>query len=295
MKDTISRKARVLMSTQLLVMSFIFSGCSFFTPRASTVFEPAKEFSRTYEDIAPEEEHVIGRAVAARILGRYRVLNNASLNDYLARIGLTLAAKSSRPDPFAGYSFALLESDEVNAMATPSGFVFITTGLLRLLDDEDALASILAHEISHVTQRHGLQVIDPEHYGSYIQIGGVAASAIDCSGLTQQTAAAFSKAVGDVFDTLVFKGYSRQQEYEADQGARELLTKSGYRSSALNNVLGILSQTPGKTGGWFSTHPNPRERLTQLPAISTDSPNTHKGFEVRRTRFKEACKGAPIR
>ncbi len=270
-----------------VALSSILSACSLFAPRTSTVFEPTDEFARTYEDIAPEEEHVIGRAVAARILGRYKTYDDPLLNEYIVQIGRVLAASSERPDPYAGYSFAILDSDEVNAMATPSGFVFITTGLLRLVDDEDALASILAHEITHVTRRHGLQAIKPENYGSYAQMGGVALSAIDCSALTQQMAAAFSKAVGDVFDTLVSKGYSRQQEYEADKGATEVLNRSGYRRTGMNEALLALASTSGRSGGWFSTHPAPQDRLTQLGTTAADAPSSLAGFSARRTRFKE--------
>lgn len=270
-----------------VAISSILSACSFFTPRTPTVFEPTDEFARTYEDIAPEEEHVIGRAVAARILGRYKTYDDPFLNEYIAQVGRVLAASSERPDPFAGYSFAILDSDEVNAMATPSGFVFITTGLLRLVGDEDALASILAHEITHVTRRHGLQAIKPENYGSYAQVGGVALSAIDCSALTQQMAVAFSKAVGDVFDTLVSRGYSRQQEYEADLGATEVLNKSGYRGTGMNEALLALAGTSGQSGGWFSTHPAPQERLAQLGTSVSDAPASQAGFSARRMRFKE--------
>jgi predicted Zn-dependent protease len=278
---------RVVQIVCFVALSSILSACSLFTPRTPTVFEPTDEFARSYEDIAPEEEHVIGRAVAARILGRYKTYDDPILNEYIAQIGRVLAASSERPDPYAGYSFAILDSDEVNAMATPSGFVFITTGLLRLVDDEDALASILAHEITHVTRRHGLQAIKPENYGSYTQLGGVALSAIDCSALTQQMAAAFSKAVGDVFDTLVSRGYSRQQEYEADRGATEVLVKSGYRRTGMNEALLALAGTSSKSGGWFSTHPAPQQRLTQLGTTASDAPASQAGFSDRRARFKK--------
>lgn len=278
---------RIHKTACLLALSSLLSACSLFTPRTSTVFEPADEFARTHEDIAPEEEYVIGRAVAARILGRYKTYDDPALNDYIAQLGLVLAASSERPDPFAGYSFAILDSDEVNAMATPSGFIFVSTGLLRLVQDEDELASVLAHEITHVTRRHGLQAIKQENYGSYAQVGGVALSAVDCSALTQQMAAAFSKAVGDVFDTLVSRGYSRQQEYEADQGATEVLSKSGYQRSAMNATLLALAGTPNRSGGWFSTHPAPQERLTQLGTTAADTPSAQVGFSARSTRFKE--------
>ncbi len=64
-----------------------------------------------------------------------------------------------RPEIFAGYHFLVLDTDEVNAMAAPGGFIFVTKGLVKRCGDEETMAAILAHEIGHVAERHGLQSI----------------------------------------------------------------------------------------------------------------------------------------
>jgi predicted Zn-dependent protease len=278
-----------------LIVVGVVSGCSWFSPKVSSVFKPAQDFSRTYTEVSPEEEHVLGRAVAARILASFRPVQDTALTQYLTQVGAVLAARSGRPSLFAGYTFVVLDTDQVNAFATPSGYIFVTRGFLSLLRDEDEVAALLAHEISHVVLRHGLQAIRSEHYGSYVQVGTTAVSALDCSGIAQQLTAAFSGAVGDIFDTLLTTGYSREQEYEADQAAAALLARAGYASSALTSVLNHLVRLKeqggaASGGGWFATHPAPHERLVSLTPHLSESSSALSGKAKRDRRFWKRLK-----
>ena len=268
----------------------IASGCSVISPSNTTKFEVGDDFVKTYDQVSPEEENVIGRAVSAKILGKYKIYNNTELNNYLAKLGSILAAASDRPDPFTGYSFVVLDTDEINAMAAPGGYIFITKGLLSKVKDEDSLASVIAHEISHVVKRHGIQSINPKNFGTFIEAGGVLLSAIDCSGLSGQIALAFSKAVSDVLDALLVSGYSKEQEYEADQMALQILHKAGYKSSSIKQVLNELSSSKVKAGGWFSTHPTPEDRLSHLISHINDNKNSEPGFGARKSRFLKLVK-----
>lgn len=270
----------------------VATGCSWLSPKFSSVFKPAQDFTRSYTEISPEEEHVIGRAVAARILGAFRPVQDAALTQYLTQVGAVLAARSGRPNLFSGYTFVVLDTEQVNAFATPSGYIFVTRGFLSLLTDEDEVAALLAHEISHVVLRHGLQAIRSEHYGSYVQVGATSVSALDCSGVAQQLATAFSGAVGDILDRLLTTGYSREQEYDADQAAAALLARAGYSSSALTNVLNHLVRIkeqgwPTSGGGWFATHPAPHERLVSLSVHLVESTAARIGRSKRDRRFRK--------
>jgi predicted Zn-dependent protease len=269
----------------IVVVLSVTSGCSVIRPDSSSKFEVGNDFVKTYEQVSPEEENVIGRAVSAKILGKYKIYNNPKLNDYLAKLGSILAAASDRPDPYTGYSFVVLDTDEVNAMAAPGGYIFITKGLLSKIKDEDSLASVIAHEISHVVKRHGIQSINPKNYGTFVEVGGVLLSAIDCSGLSQQMTLAFSRAVSDVLNRLLVSGYSKEQEYEADQTALLILNKAGYKSSSIKNVLNELSASKVKSGGWFSTHPTPEDRIAHIGNDLSDTASSHAGFAVRNARF----------
>lgn len=84
------------------------------------------------EEITPEQEYYIGRSVAASILNKYKIYNNTKLNSYVTSIGTLLAMHSPRPEIFGGYHFTVLDSDEINAFATPGGFIFITRGMINM-------------------------------------------------------------------------------------------------------------------------------------------------------------------
>lgn len=255
----------------------------------SITFHPSKDFLKNAESMSGQEEDVIGRAVAARIFAAYKALSNQQLNNYLNRVGQTVVAASPRPETYAGYSFIVLDSDEINAMASPGGYIFITRGFLALLPDEDTLAAVLAHEITHVSKQHGLLAIKPGHFADYLQVGETFGSAVDCTGLSQQVMLAFKGAVADVFEALVVAGYSREQEYEADQGALYILEKAGYKPEALDTALKILQKYNFK-GGWFKTHPKPSDRIS---AISDKIPQVNsaaQGYLLRKDRYLKAIK-----
>ena len=122
----------------------------------------ANRIRKSAEDLDPSEEHFIGRAVAAAILAfpDYKLADAPKLNEYLNKIGSGIVASSDAVrHTFNGYHFAVLESTEINAFACPGGTVFITRGLIAKTESEDELAGVLAHEIAHVTNRHGLAAI----------------------------------------------------------------------------------------------------------------------------------------
>ena len=224
----------------LLVVALFCQACSVNAPTSppgagagEQVFKPGENFVRTWEDISPEEENNLGRAVAAQILSLFRESTSGELEEYLNKVGGVVAASSDRPETYAGYSFVLLESDEVNAFSAPGGIVFITRGFLKLLPNEDALAAVLAHEVSHVTLKHGLQAIQPNRFGDSQTIAGQSVGALNCGNVAGLGAAAFSGAVNDVVTSLIEKGYSRNQEYEADQMAATILERRGYSVAGL--------------------------------------------------------------
>jgi predicted Zn-dependent protease len=273
---------------------FLLFGCSAASSRKSSrveTFQPSKDFLHEAVKLSPEEEGTIGRAVAARILALYPVLENESLNNYLSTVGAVISAASARPNTFYGYTFRVLDTDEVNALSAPGGIIFISKGFLKLLPDEDALAAVLAHEVAHVIKLHGLLAIQPSHLASYTQVGGKFAAALDCSGLSNQILLAFDGAVKDIVDKLVTSGFSRDQEFEADQGAVQILENAGYDPKGLITALQIL-KTKNSKNGWFSTHPSAAERLKEIQILKLDKEvSSAQGYSERRARFLAALKG----
>ena len=99
-----------------------------------------------------EYELKLGRNVAAIILGKYPQSTNIPLIRYVNLVGQSIASTSGRKD--IHFHFSVIESDTPNALACPGGYVFITTGLMKLIKNEAELAGVLAHEIAHINQKH---------------------------------------------------------------------------------------------------------------------------------------------
>ena len=129
------------------------------TDQAQSVTRSAQALQKTQEDLTPEQEYYIGRAVTAKVLQTYSPLDRPEANAYLNLLGQSLAIFSECPETFGGYHFLLLDSDEVNAFAAPGGLIMVTRGMLSCCENEDELAAVLAHEICHVEKRHGVKAI----------------------------------------------------------------------------------------------------------------------------------------
>lgn len=281
----------------LLLISFFSAGCTYFGEQfpqtgkflADTIPGLSNETAFPVAEgnplfVTSYDEYTIGRGVAAVILGKFRPLPEQQKQRYLSQIGQVLARFSDRPEVYGGYRFVIIESEQINAMAAPGGIIFITTGLLDVLPNEEALAAVLAHEISHVVNRHGIESIAAGKTAGTAIEGGAIVAALDCSGASQLITGAFATIVGEVVDTLLEKGYSREQEFEADEEAAELLTRAGYNPQGINEVLSLLKQFQNTKGGWFDTHPSPQDRLE---ALNLESAGPVPGQSDRLVRFQQ--------
>lgn len=253
----------------------------------------ANKLRKSAQDLDPSEEHYIGRTVAAQIVAmpQYKLSQDRALTAYVTRIGLGVAMTNDRVrHTFAGYHFAVLDTDEVNALACPGGTIFVTKGLLTKATSEDELAAILAHEIAHVTLRHGLEQIKKANLASafqYLGSGALQAAGSNSADL-QQLAKVFDDSVKDVVGALITSGYSREAEAQADQLGRELLAGTGYDPQALTRVLAKMGEVGGQ-GGMFATHPSPADRLQTL-AQSLPFTADPAGQAARAARFAAVAK-----
>ena len=115
--------------------------------------------AKAAEPITPEQEYYIGRSVAATLLQSYDLADEVKLTAYLNKICMALVIHSERPELYNGYHVSILDSDQINAFATSGGHILITRGLLSCAENEDALASVIAHEIGHIQLQHSLKAI----------------------------------------------------------------------------------------------------------------------------------------
>lgn len=238
--------------------------------QASGMLAAGNKLVKSQEELTPEQEYYLGRAVSAKVLAEFPPKRGALSTKYLNEIGMALVAVSDSPETFKGYRFAIVESSQINAFSAPSGFVFVSSAFLRELPDEDAVAAVLAHEIGHVVKRHGVNAISNAQLFSALtefsqQGASIAASQISSPVDLGPITGVFAESVSGVVDTLLTKGFDRSQEYEADLYAATLLQRAGYDPNALVRVLEILkAHSAGEHEGWYATHPQPEARIEEL-------------------------------
>ena len=212
--------------------------------------------------IGPEEEKVIGESVAIEIVGKYGgLVKSPAILERVNLVGRAVARYSNRPE--LNWRFCVLNSDSVNAFSAPDGYVFITRGLYNLAKNDDVLAGILGHEITHITERHALKIVAR---GDFLS-GATSLAAQTNSNVRQadEQLKQFDAGVDKITQTLFERGFDPQTEYAADQGGRSLAAVTGYAPGGLRAMLPRLQQRGGNATQVFSTHPPLKDRIHRLP------------------------------
>lgn len=246
-----------------------------------------KALRKGFADLTPQEEYFIGRAVAARILGIYRQVENPAVTRYLNETGLIVAQASSGPETYGGWHFILLDSDEVNAFAAPGGFIFVTRGLYQSCRTEEQLATVLAHEVGHVTLRHGLSAIKTSRLTEAFAIIGTEAVKEFTGANLAKITEAFAGTVDDIIDQMVSLGYSRRQEYAADAESGRIAWRAGFNPAGLAEFLGTLQAKAAQAEkkGFFSSHPPAADRLEKVVAQIAEEKLAGATDPARTARF----------
>jgi predicted Zn-dependent protease len=282
------------------------SGCSTITDIGATIGEAtgaiteqegqamrrtATAVEKTFQDITPEQEYYLGRAVTATVLGKYPAGGTEDANLYLNVLGQTLAEASELPETFGGYHFQILDSEEINAFAAPGGFITVSRGMLRLCRSEDALAAVLAHEIGHAQGRHGLRAIKKSRITSALTILAVEGAKTYGTQQIAELTTAFEGSIGDITGTLMNSGYARAQEREADRAAVTILQRLGYDPNALVDMLSQMKKSL-KPGGldFAKTHPDPADRIADVKTLIGVQP-VQPIPAARQERFRKAMEG----
>lgn len=198
-------------------------------------------------NISDEEEVVLGRQINDMLLSQqYQLYGNDQVQSYVSRVGQRLVNESdSREIPF---NFQVVDSEEINAFAIPGGYVYVTTGLLQTAENEAQLASVLAHEISHINKRHSVEALKRATLAQ-----GIAETAnIETSQLAQ---------IG--YQLAIDLPRSRDFEYAADEGGLRILQQSGYPTMAFINFLEKL-ESASVTPEFLRTHPTSANRIREL-------------------------------
>ena len=210
---------------------------------AQTRLKPGMNLFSIRDDIE------IGRRSASEIDRKHRTHRDARVE----RIGRRLAARSSMPN--LPWRFRVIERRDANAFALPGGYVYVTSGLLRSARSDHELAGVLAHEVTHVTLRHGTNQASKAALAQmpFQMLGGL---------MGRGTGSLLTRlGIGFGLNAL-FLRYGRNAETQADVGAVQLMNRSGYDPRGLASFLGSLKERGGSE--FFSDHPNPSNRVGRV-------------------------------
>ncbi len=204
--------------------------------------------------LSEPDEIRLGQKTDGQIVKSYGMYDDAALSAYMEDLGQRLAKVSHRSHlPF---QFKVLDSAVVNAFAVPGGYVYLTRGILSYLNNEAELAGVIGHEIGHVAARHSAEQYSRAQLAQVgLAVGMILAEDFrEYSGLAQL-------GVG-----MLFMKFSRDNERQADDLGVEYATKAGYDASRMADFFSSLERlhpSSDRSGlpGWFSTHPNPPDRI----------------------------------
>ncbi|MCK5127762.1 MAG: M48 family metalloprotease [candidate division Zixibacteria bacterium] len=202
--------------------------------------------------ISNAQEVSIGRELDQQVRSTEKILDDLQWQAYITELGDRIVAVSDRKD--IQYHFTVVESDQINAFAAPGGYVFVYTGLIKKMDNESELVSVMAHEISHIVARHGVKRLQ-----SVLGLSLVLKLALgDKSDQTQQVAGA---ALG-----IMMSGYSRSNEHEADEFGLIYMTQAGWHPDGMIGMFEKLHAMEGDhQASMFemlaSSHPQTSDRI----------------------------------
>lgn len=238
--------------------------------------------------IPTSQEVAIGAGMAEEIERTEKILEDSLWQSYLSEIGRRIVAVSDRKN--IEYHFTVIESDQINAFAAPGGYVYFYTGLLREMDNEAEMAAVMAHEISHVVARHGIKRLQAA-------LGVAAAYQLAFGGesASQVVDAAVGLGMG-----LVFSGYSRENEREADNFGIHYMVKAGYDPNGAIGMFEKLAELGGSGSSnvfekLSASHPETQERISNVKAQIAQMQPLPGGLISGKERYQEMLRRLPAK
>lgn len=211
--------------------------------------------------LTAEQETALGLQAAPQLSEQYGGLEpDAGAQALVDAIGSRLVQGSVAAESPYTFDFHVLDDDRtLNAFALPGGQVFITNGLVRRLGSEDRIAGVLGHEIAHVVARHGAEQLAKQQLAQ-----GLAGATTIATYDPSNPGTAAGGAVAAAVSHLATMRFSRDDELEADELGVRIVVESGYEPAAMLEVLQVLSESGDGVPEFFSTHPNPDDRMERM-------------------------------
>ncbi len=228
---------------------------------AENLLRIGKRAADSQKEITTDEEIELGRGIAANVFGAAPLVRDEALQRYVNRVGSWLALQTERPD--LPWRFGVVDSSDVNAFALPGGTIVITAGLYDRLRDESELAAVLAHEISHVVEKHQVKAIQKAMGQDFAnEMAGEAIGKSDNELVRRFGGKAFKAGT-----EVLARGLDKQDEYQADRHGMVIAARAGYNPFAMAGVLQTLDSSGPQDRAMalmFSTHPTAASRIEML-------------------------------
>jgi predicted Zn-dependent protease len=248
-----------LLTLLCLSMALVAAGCAENPATGETMVKwmSVEQEVALGKEAAPEFEKEFGGPV-----------ENQTVQEYIDRVGGKLAAVAPRAE--IPYEYTLLSSDTPNAFALPGGKIYVTAGLMQLMENERQLAAVLGHETAHVAAVHNVQQIQQQM--GWQVLASLAQEAVGGK------AGAAAKIGAQITGTMVTLKYSRKHEHQADEYGIRYMAQAGYNPYGMVELLTKLNslreQEPSKIGSLFQTHPYPEQRIEETrKLIAKEYPN----------------------
>ena len=213
--------------------------------------------------MSDSDERKLGEHVSAKLRQDFGVYQDKDVTRYVSLVGSVLAQASSRPQ--LDWQFIVLDTDGVNAFATPGGIVHITRGALGLIKNEAELAGVLGHEITHITAKHTVRSIQKNKLVSLTADEVGSSGGLAQSVLSKLGEAAYSNVINNSFD--------RDDEMESDKIGVTLASRAGYAPGVLADVLNRINdrnKDREEPNGLFASHPLIRDRIAAIAKVIKD-------------------------
>lgn len=232
--------------------------------------------------ISPQQEAQLGRQSAAEINRQLPIVGNSAINSYINQIGSQIANQADTRG--LRYNFYVVNSSAVNAFALPGGYIYVNRGLIERADNASELAGVLAHEIAHVTERHGVeQWARAQNANTGVGLGAALYTILTGSPPPQAAGAAVQIGGG-----AYLARHSREAELEADYKGVEFMTRAGYNPRGMvtffQELLQERQRNPSRLEQWFSTHPLTEERIANTSRAVQAIPQARTARTATDTR-----------
>jgi predicted Zn-dependent protease len=280
----------IAMTSQLVTPCFCLADNETWRNRVS-----AEEVITTADIVA---EVTFGRAIAARILGKYPASDNPTLLKYINLVGNTLLLNDNRPE--LEFHFMILDTDDVATYAAPGGYVFISKGSLELMEDEAELATVLAHEIALVLSRDivsTLKIKGADDVSTLAMlIGGSSGSgavraALQPGDTSAASRSTFHDSIRRGLDLIYMDEYTINEVLQADRTAVLTSILSGYDPAGLVRYLERLRQKSSNLSVTsVTTHMSFDLRISHIREVIVSEGATYLALAKNRARFTETIR-----